>query len=55
MNRNGILFTVLLFLATGFIQSAFAERMKYFSFKTPHLKKVNTKYLQNLAIEILNE
>ncbi|HBS27799.1 MAG TPA: flagellar biosynthesis protein FlgI [Gammaproteobacteria bacterium] len=28
MNRNGILFTVLLFLATGFIQSAFAERIK---------------------------
>ena len=35
--------------------SAFTERLKYFSFKTPKLKKVSTKYLQNLASEILNE
>jgi len=35
--------------------SAFIERLKYFSFKTPKLKKVNTFYLQNLASEILNE
>ena len=35
--------------------SAFIERFKYFNFKTPSLKKVNAKYLQNLASEILNE
>ena len=35
--------------------SAFTERLKYFNFKTPSLKKVNAKYLQNLASEILNE
>tara|TARA_Y100000590_G_scaffold8025_1_gene10126 strand:- start:16987 stop:18138 length:1152 start_codon:yes stop_codon:yes gene_type:complete len=35
--------------------SAFTERMKYFNLKTPKLKKVDTKYLQNLALDILNE
>ena len=35
--------------------SAFAERMKYFNFKTPKLKKVDVKYLQNVASDILNE
>ena len=35
--------------------SAFIERMKYFSLKTPKLKKVDYNYLQNLASEILNE
>ena len=35
--------------------SAFIERLKYFSLKTPKLKKVNADYLQNLASEILNE
>ena len=35
--------------------SAFAERMKYFNFKTPKLKKVDVKHLQNVALDILNE
>ena len=35
--------------------SALTERVKYFSVKTPKLKKVSSKYLQELALEILNE
>ena len=35
--------------------SAFVERMKYFNFKTPKLKKVDVRYLQNVALDILNE
>ena len=35
--------------------SAFVERMQYFNFKTPKLKKVDVRYLQNVALDILNE
>ena len=40
---------------TARYMSAFLERIKYFSFETPKLKKVDYKYLQNLASNILNE
>jgi len=35
--------------------SALTERMKYFSFQTPKIKKMDTKNLQKIALEILNE
>ena len=40
---------------TARYMSAFIERVKYFNFQTPKLKKFSSNQLRDIALETLNE